>query len=488
MATLEVTLKYRPPLARFAFRVITVLAPFWLGIPFLLFILPLIGLGGLLSHLFGNQELPLGSSVLMMCGPGIIVGLTAWLFARDNKVVISQQGICMPSSLNLQLWGRRNRPWYDLKRINFSTTGLRFSQYGLKDENILHKSLVMEFSSGGAVRIDLKDLALTEVEQLILAIETFAPSVENHNLLSTAKQQLGETLKIAGIKSYTNLWEDELRYRYSSTTFIPLPPGQKLQDGDIKVIRQLGFGGLSAIYLVQRSGKDLYVLKESTVPADVEDEMKSKAIEMFDREAKILAQLNHPKIAKVYDHFVENNRHYLLLQYIHGEDLRQHVKEHGAMNQDAVIASAVQVAEILEYLHNGNPAVIHRDLTPENLVINDNGKIVLIDFGAANEFLQTATGTLVGKHAYIAPEQFRGKATTGSDLYSLGGTIHFLLTGSDPIALSSSSPRKVVPSISPELDELVIALTKASVKERVESASEAKRRLEALLPIARGLT
>lgn len=469
MATLEVTLKYQPPIARVLHILILLLAPFWLGLP-LISLLPT-NLTTMLDLWWVTSN---GSLTLAYFVPGLVFGISGLLITRDDKMVISQQGICLPSAHRFVLSGRRNRTWYDLQRVDLFQSGGR---RGNENADLMDQSLELTFASGGIVAIKLKELTLTEIEQLFLAIETFAPSIQNISSLQSGQRQLGEQLRITGIKSYTNLWEDELRYRYSSTTFIPLAPGQKLLSGELKVIRQLGFGGLSAIYLVQRSGKDLLVLKESTVPSDVDDELKSKAIEMFDREAKILSKLSHARIAKVFDHFVENDRHYLLLQYVHGEDLRQHVKEHGAMSESAVIDCGIQIAEILQYLHQSNPPVIHRDLTPENLVIGDDGKIVLIDFGAANEFLQTATGTLVGKHSYIAPEQFRGKATTCSDLYSLGGTLHFLLTATDPVALSSSSPIQLNEAVSAELNELITRLTKTNVKDRVQSATDAKELL-----------
>lgn len=81
--------------------------------------------------------------------------------------------------------------------------------------------------------------------------------------------------------------------------------------------------------------------------------------------------------------------------------------------------------------------MVHRDLTPDNIILDKNEKLILIDFGAANELIGTATGTMVGKQCYIAPEQFRGKACPQSDLYSLGATLAFLLTGEDPTAMKT---------------------------------------------------
>ncbi len=148
---------------------------------------------------------------------------------------------------------------------------------------------------------------------------------------------------------------------------------------------------------------------------------------MFQREAKILQGLNHPYIARVLDHFVENDRHYLMLEHVNGVDLRA-VKEHGQQGERLIMRWALDMALITSYLHSKDPPIIHRDITPDNIVLDRLGSIKLIDFGAANELLGTATGTLVGKQCYIPPEQFRGKATTQSDIYALGCTLYYLAT------------------------------------------------------------
>jgi serine/threonine-protein kinase len=222
------------------------------------------------------------------------------------------------------------------------------------------------------------------------------------------------------------------------------------------------------------------ILKESVLPADIQSELKSKAEEQFEREARILAGLSHPRIAKVLDHFVERG-HYLLIQFINGQDLRQLVNQAGCLSESKALEYGLQIADILEYLHKKEPAIIHRDLTPENLIVDDKGRIVLIDFGAANEFLHTATGTLVGKHAYMAPEQLRGKACTQSDLYALGSTLFFLLTGKDPLPLSQSHPANSNSAVSNPTDDLVSRLTHAKKDERYQTAADVKRAITRIL-------
>ncbi|MFA6558405.1 MAG: protein kinase, partial [Candidatus Obscuribacterales bacterium] len=136
-----------------------------------------------------------------------------------------------------------------------------------------------------------------------------------------------------------------------------------------------------------------------------------------------------------------------------------------------VLQWAEQIALIIDYLHKQEPPVIHRDLTPDNLVLRPDGTIVAIDFGAANEFIGNATGTFVGKQSYIAPEQFRGKACLQSDIYAFGGTLYYLLTGEDPEALSQSEPGEKI-ELSAQLNDLVKRCTDLEVETRMSSATE----------------
>src|SRR5208282_5715590 len=133
---------------------------------------------------------------------------------------------------------------------------------------------------------------------------------------------------------------------------------------------------------------------------------------------------------------------------------------------------------IMKHLHELDPPIIHRDLTPDNLVMRDDGNIVLIDFGAANEFISKGTGTFVGKQSFIAPEQFRGKAVLQSDIYAFGCTLFYLLTGQEPEALDCSSPRRLDDKISLELDEAVQCCTQLEADDRYQSAAQ-------LLPVLR---
>jgi serine/threonine-protein kinase len=320
----------------------------------------------------------------------------------------------------------------------------------------------------------------SEIEQVLLAIEMWGATCERDPSLLLLQDSFKSNTEEDGKVSYTAMWEDELRRRFSSTTFMPLAPGQVLRNGSLKVVRQLSLGGLAAVYLCQLDEAKLVVLKEAVLPEDGASEMREKAKELFEREARYLMKLDHRGIVSVLDTFGESGRNYLMLEYVNGQDLRQFVKQNGAQKEDTVLDWSIQAAGILKYLHEQDPPIIHRDLSPDNLVLRDDGTIVVIDFGASNEFLSKATGTFVGKQSFIAPEQFRGKSVVQSDIYAFGCTLFYCLTGKEPEALSTSNPRDLNADVSEEVAELVVSCTQLEARNRYQSAAQ-------LLPVLRRL-
>lgn len=339
------------------------------------------------------------------------------------------------------------------------------------------KTLIVYRESGGPIKLKLSYFDPSELEQMILAIELWSKNFEVDGL-EDLKNDLKVITSGGSELSYTDMWEDELRRRFCPTSFVPLEPNRTLKQGSLKVIRHLALGGLAAVYLCDYGEKNLVVLKEAVIPEDAVESVKQKAREMFEREARLLMKLDHPGIVKVLDYFVEDGRHYLMLEYLNGQDLRQFVRQHGPQKEDTVVDWAIQIANIMKHLHEQDPPVIHRDLTPDNLVVTKDGSIVVIDFGAANEFIGTATGTLVGKQSYIAPEQFRGHAIIESDIYAFGCTLYFMLTGEEPEALSTSRPRTIKDDLSVEIDELVGSCTEMEPEDRYRTAAQ-------LIPVLR---
>lgn len=271
------------------------------------------------------------------------------------------------------------------------------------------RKLLLELSSGKAIDLPLSAMSTPDIEQLLLSIELWGVNCTRDQSVFDYQSELHNQSKGLSALSYTDMWNEELGRRFSSTNFVPLEPETKLQNGRLKVLRQLAFGGLSAIYLVQDGQKEMRVLKEAVVPEQMETTNRDAAEKALQREAGILAQLSHPHIVSVIDNFAEGGHHYLLLQHVVGQDLRQLVRQNGPQAEARVLDWAVQILSALEYLHTYAPPIIHRDLTPENIVLRNDGTIIIIDFGASNQFIGTMTGTIVGKQAYMAPEQLQGK-------------------------------------------------------------------------------
>lgn len=438
MADLQLSLRYHNAPQKDGFGLMVVATPIWsLIIPGLI--------GFFIGHIISfPADLPLMPVVIITFTlfSLLALGILLTAISEDDRVHVSRDGLSFQPLLLAALKGRRNRDWSELTNAN-----------------IVSDKLLLQFSDNARVALDLKGFNTGELEQLLLAVELWGKNCSRSPELVAYQTQIQNESRGIGELSYTKMWDEELGRRFHATSFVPLEPDKTLRDGKIKIVRQLAFGGFSAIYLAQKDGVDLIVLKEAVVPPSADPEAKKQAEDYLKKESKMLFGLSHPHIAKVLDFFVEDDRHYLVLEYIHGQDLRQLVKQHGAQPQEKVAAWAQDIISIMQYLHTHEPPIIHRDLTPDNIVLKNDGSLVLIDFGAANEFVGTATGTLIGKQAFIAPEQLRGKATPQSDIYSLAGTLFFLLTGKDPVPLSVSHPAKDNSSIDSQFDDLVASMS-----------------------------
>ena len=252
-----------------------------------------------------------------------------------------------------------------------------------------------------------------------------------------------------------------------------------------KVLRILGQGGMGTTYLACRpsgSGQQRYeilVLKEMN--ADMT--RIPKAIELFEREARVLQSLRHPGIPQFFDFFVAEGRKYLAMEMIHGTDLEKQVEKYGPVATKQAIEWMIQTCEVLEYIHSEAPPIIHRDIKPANLLVRSlDRRVVVLDFGAVKE-IGTPLGTCIGAPDYTAPEQNRGEPVAQSDLYGVGATLIFLLTGESPqkfFELSKQGWRfnlKNDPRIAPELRATIEKATHAKPRDRYLTAAEMSRAL-----------
>ncbi len=262
-----------------------------------------------------------------------------------------------------------------------------------------------------------------------------------------------------------------------------------------QVLRILGQGGMGTTYLawdqerhnLQGMGASpaaaLVVLKEMN--ADMAQIRKAQ--ELFEREAKALKSLDHSGIPKFFDFFVEEDKKYLAMEMIHGQDLEKHIATQGPILPQQAIEWMIQTCEVLEYIHSQDPPLIHRDIKPANLLVRrrDN-QIVVLDFGAVKE-IGTPLGTRIGAEGYSAPEQDRGQPLTQSDLYAVGATLIFLLTGQSPMHFYDNRGNgyrfyiESVPTITPQLREVIEKVTQPLPSDRYQTAPELAEALNSCL-------
>lgn len=205
-----------------------------------------------------------------------------------------------------------------------------------------------------------------------------------------------------------------------------------LLNGRYRIVEILGQGGMASVYRAVDENLGMEVaVKENLFTTD-------EYARQFRREAVILANLRHPNLPRVTDHFsIEDQGQYLVMDYIEGEDLRQRLDRLGPLPDEEVIILGAAVCDALAYMHSLNPPVLHRDLKPGNVKITPQGRIFLVDFGLAkvvqNTSLVTTTGARAMTPGYSPPEQY-GTAHTDSrtDIYSLGATLYSALTDSLP--------------------------------------------------------
>jgi len=249
---------------------------------------------------------------------------------------------------------------------------------------------------------------------------------------------------------------------------------------------------MGAVYLARdaRLPEQVWAIKEMgdtfTDPAE-----RTEALEAFRTEVRLLSQLHHPNLPRIADSFHEGGREYLVMDFVRGETLEGVLRQHRRLSVEEALSVAVQVAEVLQYLHERPQPVVFRDLKPANIMLAPAGSgtgeraVRLIDFGIARFFKsgQTSDTRALGTPGYAAPEQYgRGQSDARTDLYALGATLHEALSGVDP----SSEPFSFAPlrTLNPEVPEPLEAIVSRAValapEDRFPSAAAFREALEEL--------
>ena len=226
--------------------------------------------------------------------------------------------------------------------------------------------------------------------------------------------------------------------------------GSTLQSGKYTIKQLIGAGGFGITYYAYHNTLGLhYAIKEFFISGfcvrntcgktillqGMDNSIYEKYLQKFIEEAQTLARLNHPNIVNVIDVFQENNTAYLVMPFLEGETLQQKVDQNGRLHYETAVNYIAQLSEAVDYIHKQD--ILHRDIKPENIIITPENKAILIDFGSAREFIhnKTQSHTSILTQGYAPLEHYSSSSRKGSfsDIYSLGATFYFALTGQKPM-------------------------------------------------------
>jgi DNA-binding beta-propeller fold protein YncE/tRNA A-37 threonylcarbamoyl transferase component Bud32 len=257
-----------------------------------------------------------------------------------------------------------------------------------------------------------------------------------------------------------------------------------------EILSELGRGGMGVVYLAQdhRLGRKV-AIKELAMSGLVQPDEKENIIARFQREAQAASKLQHPNIVSVFDYFQEGERHFMVMELLEGKALQHYIDVRQPFSIEQLVDIGAQVCGALDYAHAHG--IVHRDIKPDNVILLDNGRIKLMDFGVARHTGEmsklTQTGTTLGTIAYISPEQLcDSRLVDGrSDLFSLGAMLYEMLTLRTPfdagnvggtimkiMAEDPIPPRQMNPAIPARLEAVIMRSLRKNPDERFARAAE----------------
>lgn len=251
----------------------------------------------------------------------------------------------------------------------------------------------------------------------------------------------------------------------------------KVINNKYEILKLIGKGGMSRVYLAMDTNiHKPWAVKE--IDKTVKDKNNEVIIQSAIAEANLIKELDHNAIVRIVDIIDEPDKIFIIEDYIEGETLNSIVLRDGAQPQEKVIEWAIQICSALEYLHTRKPPIIYRDMKPANVMLKPEGNVKIIDFGIAREYKEqnNEDTKCLGTKGYAAPEQFGGKGQTDArtDVYCLGVTLYYLVTGMNPC----EPPYEIYPirhwnpKLSSGLEAIILKCTRPNPNDRFQSCAE----------------
>lgn len=249
-------------------------------------------------------------------------------------------------------------------------------------------------------------------------------------------------------------------------------------DGKYKILSEIGHGGMSNVYLaINEKANKPWAVKEVRKSLNRDFDILKQSLIV---ETDLLKKLKHPNLPSIVDVIDSDENFLIVMDYIEGNTLEMLITDEGAQSQERVVDWALQLCDVLDYLHTRQTPIIYRDMKPSNIMLKSDGSVVLIDFGTAREFKEknAADTTCLGTQGYAAPEQFGGMGQTDArtDIYCLGATMYHLVTGHNP----SKPPYEMVPitkwndALSTGLERIIQKCTQRNPEDRYQTVKELK--------------
>ncbi len=431
-------------------------------------------------------------AVLTLTGLLVMLTLGLWLVEKPKRLKVTPSQMVLRMQVSDELFAEVAIPWNTLDSVELKRLR-RFTP-----EKDLY--VVIKTALGTSYSLRYDDLLLDNSEASFLnAVTTWAPQARG-SLLSFSS--LTSTSLSSSHQSqapqFTELWLHQFSTANIRQNDALLACGNALKGGQYVILGVLGGGGQGNAYLASNKPPesvsadtndtaaadraDLVVLKEYIMPVYQGSSVLARLTDKLHHEAEILSRLTHGHVVRLFDCFVEDYRGYLVLEFVEGRSLKELVQSEGPQSEEFVCRVAIQLCGVLIYLHDFYPAIVHRDLTPDNIMLDAAADVKVVDFNVARQLENASGATVVGKHAYIPPEQFRGRPCPQSDIYALGATLYFLLSGQDPEPLTVSRPSALAPAVnvSSALDQIVARATAQELGDRYASAHDFLRDLESV--------